>query len=194
METDAPVKKKNPAAFFIDIAEAVVTAIVAAIFIITLICRIGYVSGGSMLSTMSSGDRYIVSNLFYTPQAGDIIVFQPETEEDGETLYVKRIIALGGQTVDITLNEYNEYAVYVDGAELQEPYLDEHQITYPSGYPPADDFDELHVQVPEGYVFVMGDNRLESKDSRVIGCIDVRRIVGKVLLRFYPIDKFGTVD
>ena len=185
METDAPIKKKNPAAFFIDIAEAVITAIVAAIFIITLICRIGYVSGDSMLSTMYHGDEYIVSNLFYTPKAGDIIVFQPETEEDGRTLYVKRIIAL---------NESNEYAVYVDGVELEEPYLDEHQITYPSGYPPTEDFEQLHVQVPQGYVFVMGDNRLESKDSRAIGCIDVRRIVGKVLLRFYPFDKFGTVD
>lgn len=179
---------------FLDIAECVIVAIVAAILILTLLFRTGYVDGESMLTTMSDSDRYIVSNLFYTPKAGDIVVFEPDlTESDGiennEKLYVKRIIATEGQRLQITKDENDKYAVYVDGQKLDEPYLDDWQITYPRSQEL-----EQGITIPDGHFFAMGDNRIYSKDCRIIGCVDNRRLLGKILFRFFPLDKIGFIN
>ena len=171
---------------FVEIVDAVIVAVVAAILILSLVFRTGYVDGPSMTSTMLDGDRYIVSGLFYTPEVGDIVVFQPEAKNNDYSLWVKRVIATEGQTVNIN----GDGKVYVDGQELNEPYLDAHQITYPKSYSKV----TFPLTVQPGEVFVMGDNRLDSKDSRDIGCLDTRKILGKVLFRFYPIDKIGPID
>lgn len=193
--------QKNWTDNFLEIIETLLVAAVAAVLILTLIFRTGFVSGQSMANTMHNNDRYIVSNLFYTPKAGDIVVFEPDPEQIGkaagseETLYVKRVIATEGQHLQIKKDETGNYAVYVDGKKLQEDYLDEWQTTLPNPYLSAQSTqDDLDIIVPEGQFFAMGDNRLNSKDSRIIGCIDNRRLVGKVLFRFYPFDKIGFIE
>ena len=96
-------QKQSPSLLrdFVEIIDAVVVAVVAAILILSLVFRTGYVDGPSMTSTMLNGDRYIVSGLFYTPEIGDIVVFQPEASQNDYSLWVKRVIATEGQTVNI---------------------------------------------------------------------------------------------
>lgn len=183
--TETNRRKESFIKDFIEIVDAVIVAIVAAVLILSLVFRTGYVDGPSMTSTMLDGDRYIVSGLFFTPQVGDIVVFQPETSANDYALWVKRVIATEGQTVNIN----GDGEVYIDGKLIEEPYLDSHQKTYPKPYSKV----SFPLTVQPGEVFVMGDNRLDSKDGRDIGCIDTRKILGKVLFRFYPLDKIGFV-
>lgn len=205
-ETAQKRPSKKPIRDFFDVFDAIVLAVVASLFIMTFLFKTGYVDGHSMDTTMADGDRYFVSDLFYTPSRGDIIVFEPDLRAVGDTsdiLYVKRIIAVAGDRLEIKSDDGQNYTVYLNGQVLREDYLDDFQQTKPAdrtfagagtlqtdenGYPCVD------ITIPDGYVFVMGDNRLNSQDSRVIGCVDTRRIAGKVLLRFFPFDKFGTVS
>ena len=197
-EKPSKEKKSRPLVhdFFDYIVDIVVTSVVAAVFLLTLIVRTGYVDGESMAPTMLDGDRYLVSGLFYTPKQGDIIVFQPEINEltlraihdirDNRKLLVKRVIATEGQVVDI---DAETRQVLVDGVVLSEPYLSgnitdkrpDANINYP-------------YTVPSGHVFVLGDNRTASVDSRQIGSIDIRTILGNVIVRFFPFDKIGEVN
>ena len=180
----APVKKKGKASAvspIVELAEIVVGALVAAILVLTLICRTGVVSGTSMVPTMYHGDRYIISDLFYTPEQGDIVVFRPEIEGEDE-LWIKRVIAVEGQKVYI---DPNTYRVYVDDQLLEEPYLSS-TGTIPHSTPNP-------IVVPEGHVYVMGDNRGISHDSRYsdLGCVSVGQLAGRVILRFWPLEDFG---
>ncbi len=178
-----PIKKKNPSPVspIVEFAEVVVGALVAAILVLTLICRTGVVDGTSMVPTMHHGDRYLISDLFYTPEQGDIVVFRPEVDGDNE-LWIKRIVAVEGQTVYI---DPNDYKVYVDGKVLEEPYL-EGAATIPKST-------ENPITVPEGSVYVLGDNRAISHDSRYedLGCVPVSHLAGRVILRFWPLRDFG---
>ncbi len=179
-------KKKFTPQFF-EIVDTIVFAMAAALLILTLIFRIGYVDGPSMVPNLNNGERYVFSGLFYTPKQGDIVIFQPDTKFTGDSkLWVKRVIAVGGQTIDI-IDGY----VYIDGEKLDERYLSKVNLGHtekksaPIEYP---------YTIPEGYVFLMGDNRILSKDCRDIGIVDSRRILGRLLIRVYPFNKFGTVD
>lgn len=168
----------------IETVEVVVGALVAAILVLTLLFRTGVVEGDSMVPTMHHGDRYVISDLLYTPEQGDIIVFRPEIEGE-EELWIKRIIALEGQTVYI---DPDTYQVYVDGNRLDEPYL-WGMLTIPHST-------ENPITVPQGCVYVLGDNRSISHDSRYedLGCVPVGQIAGRVLFRFWPLDSFGFCD
>ena len=128
-------------------------------------------------------DKLVVSDVFYKPKQGDIVIFRKD-EYKSEAL-VKRVIATEGQTIDI---DFDRGRVYVDGELLDEPYIAE---------PTYNQLDFQGPQtVPEGCVFVMGDNRNASSDSRraEIGMVDERLIVGKVLLRVFPLDSIGVPD
>ena len=158
--------------------------IVALIFFIIFrfVIQVVGIEGSSMSPTLEQGDRIVVSDLFYTPEQGDIVIISDDNIL-GKQL-VKRVIAVEGQTVEVT----EDGDVLVDGAVLNEPYLAEPtqspgDMTYP-------------VTVPEGQVFVMDDNRAQSLDSRdtVIGLIDNSDIEGRVLFRFYPFGSFGGVE
>jgi len=175
---------KKPGAFLasvVEMVELVVCALVAAILVLTLICRTGVVDGSSMAPTMHGGDRYIISDLFYTPEQGDIVVFRPDIEGK-EELWIKRIIALEGQTVYI---DPNDFRVYVDGQPLDESYLPPSVGTYP--HTTANP-----ITVPEGHVYVLGDNRGVSHDSRYedLGCVSLSRLAGRVIVRFWPFSSF----
>ena len=160
-----------------DWLQCVVSAVICGIFIFVFIGRTIGVEGDSMRQTLHWNDRIIMSNLFYTPKNGDIIVFRAPSEVFGGTPLVKRVIAVAGQTIDINFDTGD---VYVDGVLLDEPYINEPTTN------------RLNFQgpevVPDGYVFVMGDNRNHSSDSRDsrVGMVDTRYILGKVLFIAIP--------
>lgn len=165
--------------------ECIVFSLVAVVLIFTFVFRIVGVDGRSMVPTLQDQDRLVISHMFYTPKQGDIIVITQPTAVN-EPL-IKRIIAKAGQKVDI---DFSTGTVYVDDSPLSEPYINE--LTTNSATCNID----LPVTVPEGKVFVMGDNRNNSRDSRdsSIGMIDERYILGKAFFRVYPLNKIGPVE
>lgn len=143
------------------------------------------VVGSSMYPTLHDGDLLIAWRLNYEPEQGDIVVLHKETPYIQETI-VKRIIATGGQTVEI---DYEENAVYVDGVRIQEDYLNQEQVDIME-----EKGDVLSIDVPEGSVFVMGDNRNHSTDSRftaALSVVDEDYIIGKALFIFFPFQHAG---
>lgn len=166
-----------------DWMQSLVFALIICILVFVFLFRIVDVSGDSMNPTLTNGDKLVVSDVFYKPKQGDIVIFRKD-EYKPEAL-VKRVIATEGQTVEI---DFDRGRVYVDGELLDEPYIAE---------PTRNQHDFKGAQtVPEGCVFVMGDNRNASSDSRKaeIGMVDERLIVGKVLLRVFPLDSIGIPD
>ena len=136
-----------------------------------------------MVPTLEQSDKVVISNLFYHPKQGDVVVLRKQTLM--EEPIVKRIIATEGQTVDI---DFDDGVVYVDGKALDEPYVNE----------PVHDRENFEgkITVPEGCVFVMGDNRNASTDSRDsrLGIVDERCILGHVLRVVFPFSEFGSVE
>ncbi len=180
----APAKKPaklNVRGELYEWAISLVTALVACILVFIFILHPVDVDGDSMNNTLYNGDKMIVSNLFYTPKQGDIVVFRKD-EYKSEAL-VKRVIATEGQTVEI---DFDKGIVYVDGKALDEPYTADYT------YIPLD-FSGIRT-VPEGCVFVMGDNRNRSTDSRKaeIGMVDTRLILGKAVFIMFPLDRIGS--
>jgi len=168
-----------------DWLQCVVTAIICGVLIFVLAGRTIGVDGRSMLKTLQHNDRVVISNLFYTPGNGDIVVFQSPSEQFAFPL-VKRVIAIAGQTVSI---DFDTGSVFIDGVMIDEPYISSMTTN-------RHDFHEP-VTVPGGYVFVMGDNRGSSTDSRdnVVGLVDTRYILGKVLFILIPgMDESGERD
>lgn len=195
---DESYTAKQLVADIADLAESVVTSIFVVMLVFTFLFCTANVDGDSMLPTLEDGDRLIVSRLDRSYEAGDILILDSvsaylfdnagelyATEGLGKNI-VKRLIASGGQEIDI---DFEAGVVYVDGEALDEPYTstlttrDNRAFTYP-------------FVVPEGYVFVLGDNRYVSKDSRhpEVGLVPVEDIIGHVLLRISPFSTFGTVD
>ncbi len=158
------------------------TVLAALILIFTFVVRIIVVSGPSMENTLFNGDAMVVWSLGYEPKQGDVVVLtQPLYQEDS---IVKRVIATGGQTVDI---DYTTNTVKVDGQVLNEDYIKEWMST------PSYGTENSHVTVPEGCLFVMGDNRNESADSRypTIGMIDERCVIGRAIMVLFPFSHLG---
>ncbi len=175
-------KKSSPLSPFFDIVSIVATAaVIVAISFIFLFRTVG-VSGDSMFPTLHNGDRLILSAFVTQPKYGDIVVTcQPSAYSYVESTLVKRVIATEGQTVDI---DFDNGKVFVDGKELDEPYIAEPTRERESFTSP--------VTVPEGYIFVMGDNRNNSTDSRDyrVGLIREEYVMGKALFRIAPLGKF----
>jgi len=161
-----------------DWLQCIVAAVICSIFIFVFIGRTIGVDGNSMMNTLHDHDRVIMSNLFYTPSNGDIIVFQSPSETFGGTPLVKRVIAISGQSIDINFDTGD---VIVDGVILDEPYILERTTYNRSSF-------QGPVMVPDGYVFVLGDNRNSSTDSRdpQVGLVDTRFILGRVHLIAIP--------
>lgn len=180
--------------FVFDWLEVLVHAIIVVIICFSFLFRVATIDGESMENTLFEGEKVIISNLFYEPKAGDIVVISRNKEnsvftiDSSNTPIIKRIIALEGQTVDI---DFDEGIVYVDGIALDEPYTktptnEKYEVDFP-------------VTVDEGCVFVLGDNRNESLDSRSsqigeYGMIDTRYILGHAIFRILPFDKMGGLN
>ena len=171
----------------------IVTAMIAVIILFSFVFRIPTIDGNSMNDTLFNGERVIISNVMYEPKYGDIVVISRNYTNDSENIerysmpIIKRVIATEGQTVDI---DFEKGIVYVDGKELKEDYTrTPTNLSYDIKFP---------VTVKENCVFVMGDNRNDSLDSRSSqigdgGMIDKRYILGKAFLRIFPFNKFGKI-
>ena len=154
-----------------------VSAVLLIALLFTFLVRMMGVQGPSMIPTLQQGDRLLVVNslLVRDYRQGDVVIAQKDSFSDDPI--VKRVIAVGGQTVDI---DFNTGAVYVDGTELEEDYINDLTYTY-EGL-------DFPVKVEEGSVFLMGDNRNHSTDSREprIGTVDQRCLIGKAVFILFP--------
>jgi len=167
------MKQKQTTPIYYDMASVFLTSIVVVAVIFTFFFKISTVNGDSMRNTLSNGDRLVITAHAVNIKYGDIVIISQPNDYD--EVLVKRVIATGGQTVNI---DRDTHEVSVDGVVLDEPYIREptrvlgDAFTYP-------------VTVPEGYLFVMGDNRNASGDSRykAVGLIDERYVIGQAVYR-----------
>lgn len=177
-------------------------AIITVVVIFSFFFRVATISGDSMLNTLigtnpktgAVGDKVIITNLGYEPKNGDIVVISrniensAEAQESSNEPIIKRVIAVGGQTVFI---DFEKATVYVDGVALKEDYISS---------PTDDKWDvQFPLYVPEGYIFVLGDNRGESLDSRHSqigenGLVDTRYVLGHAIYRIFPLDRIGRIE
>lgn len=166
-----------------DILRSVFISASLLILIITFVFTMVIVDGRSMQHTLESGDKIIVTKMGYQPKDGDVIVVG-KSEEGYSKPIVKRVIATEGQTLKI---DFENQQVIVDGKVLDEPYISSETIEGTA---------EIPEVIPEGYVFVMGDNRYISMDSRYkdIGLVNVDDIVGKAVFVLFPFDRFGFIE
>ena len=171
-----------------DIAEMFVFVLAIVMILTTFVFKHSVVEGPSMNNTLADGDHLIISDLFYYPERGDIIVFEDYTTILKKAV-VKRVIGLPGETVEIKVDGDGIVRVYINGELLPEEYAYNAKDCDISNY-------HAPITLGENEVFVMGDNRYHSTDSRHsgVGAIDIDSILGKVLFRFFPFDKFGAVD
>ncbi|PKL79035.1 MAG: signal peptidase I [Candidatus Melainabacteria bacterium HGW-Melainabacteria-1] len=178
----------------LELIETVVVAFLLAIMIRATLAEARFIPSGSMIPSLLVGDRLIVEKLSYyfkSPERGEIVVFYPPDSaqqplDGGERLmrwlgftreaaYIKRVVALPGETIEIKQGQ-----VLIDGQVLDEPYI--------KG-PPIDEMGPR--QIPPNHYFMMGDNRNNSRDSRVWGTLPRENVIGKTFLRFWPVQRLG---
>lgn len=168
--------------------EEIVIALTLVILVFTFLFRVVTVTGESMLPNFVEGQKLIVTNLGHSVEQGTVVVITNVLNEP----IIKRVIATGGQTVDI---DYETGVVYVDGEAVDETQfgLENGITTRPYSTLEAMVFPQT---VPEGCVFVLGDNRSVSKDSRYteVGMVDTRHILGEAVFTLYPFDRFGVIE
>ena len=180
-------KKKNFAGELLEWVDSIVVSAVVVVLLFTFVFKIVGIKGESMTNTLMEGDKVLVYSFNYTPEVGDIVVISCnasniyENESGEHERIIKRVIATEGQTVDIN----DSGLVSVDGVEIADSYIREYKSTFKK------DVQFPHV-VKEGCVFVLGDNRRNSLDSRSsgIGDVDVRYILGKAVCRISPFSEF----
>lgn len=185
-ETDAaeetPERCRKQWKIVYDAVATLETAVIILILLFSLVLRPAAVIGNSMLPSFSGGDRVACVHSFSGYERGDVIIISHATRKD-ESI-IKRVIAVGGDTVDI---DFYKGAVSVNGQVLDEPYVNTPtNLSYDMTFP---------VTVPEGKLFVLGDNRNDSLDSRStdIGFINENKVLGKVVFRFYPFDRIKII-
>ena len=186
-EADPKSRMRKAAMDLFEIIEMFTVCASVIMILFTFILHPTVVDGPSMEDTLLDKDYLLISALPYEPEAGDIVVVHNVGLRHYDKPIIKRVIATEGQTIDI---DFVTWTVTVDGKVVDEPYRKlaaDGYITSDWSYP---------LQVPEGHVFVMGDNRNHSADSRChdIGLIDERCIVGKALVRIFPLDRITVFD
>jgi signal peptidase I len=158
---------------------ALAIAIALAFLIRTFLFSPFIVEGESMETTLHNEEKLVVNKAIYyleKPQRGDIIVFHAEETRD----YIKRVIGVEGDTVEVKND-----ILYINGKQVDEPYLaKKREEAKELGVPLTEDF--APVTVPKGHIFVMGDNRLNSRDSRMIGPVSIDKVVGRAEFVIWP--------
>ncbi len=181
-----------PSDDILDWCDSFVFSLFIIILIFMFVLRIVEVDGSSMYPTLNDKDTILITHMFSDPEPGDIVVLNSDALN--KTI-IKRVIGIEGQTVEI---DYSESKIYVDGVELKEDYLSGSALSMRE----LDQFNKMYYNestgryeyvVPEGYIFVLGDNRNNSTDGRMIGFVSVDSILGKAFVRIFPIKKFGLI-
>ena len=174
--------------------DVIVMALISVVLVFSFVFRVATIEGDSMLNTLVEGERIIISDFNYTPKNGDIVVISRNVENSVEGTatsqgpIIKRVIATENQTVDI---DFAKGIVYVDGKVIVEDYISSLTLR-------KDDLD-FPMIVPEGCIFVLGDNRAVSLDSRSSeigdnGMIDTRYVLGHAVYRILPLNRIGRLD
>lgn len=180
-EQEINIKKKDEKNYFkifLDYAKVIILALLISFGIKTFVITSTIVDGRSMNPTVNNGDRLMVNKLFFMKKnitRGDIIDFYVTS---AKKYYLKRVIGVEGDTVEIIKDR-----VYLNGEMLEENYVSTN-VTTPHN-------ENTKWVVPQGHVFVLGDNRSNSRDGRDLGTIPRSDIVGKIVLRYYPFNNFG---
>jgi signal peptidase I len=185
---EAPRKRSKLVDAVIEIATTVGLAVVLYLIITTFVVQTFRVEQKSMTDTLTEGEHLLIDKLtprFDEYSRGDIIVFHPNGDTD-ETPFIKRVIGVGGERVEI-----RDGSTWIDGVKLIEEYTRLVESTEPASRGGQNTWD-----VPEGSLFVMGDNRTGSRDSRspALGIIETDHVVGRAWLRFFPLDTLGILQ
>lgn len=182
--------KHNVVRDFFELVILVAAAFAIALLLRTYVCEPFVIPSASMSSTLQIGDRVLGEKITYRseePKVGDIVTFT--NPEDPSQILIKRVIATAGQTVEL-----RDGIVYIDGVALSESYtagkksypIDSHATTLDADI-------EYPYTVPEGCIWVMGDNRTNSLDSRYFGAIPISSVTSKAVFVFWPLDDLGTI-
>lgn len=199
---EQPVKKevkksvKQTKTVWAEVYEWIDSAVITVMVILlafTFLFRQVRIEGNSMWPTLQNGERVIVSDVFYTPEYGDIVVISSEVYDD--IPIIKRVIATEGQWVDIHDGKVFVGKSLENMKEVGSEFVGDILTEVSVGSVDAYGVQKYPLQVPENHVFVLGDNRSVSLDSRtaVVGLIDQRQILGKALYRVFPFDNIGSI-
>lgn len=164
-----------------EVLEVIIPAILIFLFVRTFLFEVRVVPSGSMIPAIMENDRFVAEKIalrFRAPRRGEILVFKPPAGAQFTTDYLKRVIGLPGETVEVRGG-----TVYINGSPLDEPYI-------PIMNRATSDFPA--IQVPEDSYFMMGDNRNASEDSRFWGFLPKRNIRARAVLRIWPLSRIGS--
>lgn len=185
--TETPAPKENP---WVETLKTIGLSAVLAFGIRSFVAEARYIPSGSMLPTLQINDRLIIDKISYNfsnPQRGDIVVFNPTAaleQQKFKDAFIKRVIGLPGDRVEVRNGK-----VFINGKVLKEKYIDEApKYNWSSTELTPDGI------VPEGHYLVLGDNRNNSYDSHYWGFVPKDKIVGRAIVRFWPIDRAGGID
>jgi signal peptidase I len=175
-------ERKKRRAGFVELVLTIVVAFVLVFgFVRPFVAEAYRIPSESMVPTLEVGDRILANKFIYRftePEKGDIIVFDSVDEEDDQTL-IKRVVGIAGDEIRV-----EDGVLFVNGEAQDEPYLNE-ELPFRGFYGPT--------EVPEGHIFVMGDNRGNSADSRVFGPLPLENVKGEAFARFWPVSKIGSL-
>ncbi|MGE5550724.1 MAG: signal peptidase I [Bacteroidota bacterium] len=177
-------KAKPKKSFLRDMLEVIIPAVLIFLVVRTFFFESRWVPSPSMVPTIEERDRFLENKLVYrfrTPRRGEIVVFHPPAAALVGSVrkddFVKRVIGLPGETIDI-----RDGRVYINGKLLPEPYVPEDEMDY---------LDFGPFSVPEGHLFMLGDNRRQSRDSRYWGYLPLKNVDGKAMWRFWPLNRIS---